>query len=195
MDNKWYQIYLKIIASPFYKEGIKYGKPRRGHAEGTVEAHIAELNDNLERLELESGYYWKLKVLIAVHDTFKGVAKRDAAIMDPQSHASLAKDFLEEFTDDFDMLQIAQYHDLGYAVYLNFKKTGEVNEKRMRAALDPITDIDLFLWFAIIDACTASKGREMITWLVQWVNHHYPQSTVTVKDILPGPATVEDGVW
>jgi hypothetical protein len=193
--DKWHEIYLNIVKSPFYAEGIKYGKPRRGHAEGTVAAHIDELNHNLEILDIGNAHYWKLKVLIAVHDTFKGVAKRDAAIMDPQSHASLAKDFLEEFTSDFDMLQITQYHDLGYAVYLNYMKNGEINEKRMRSALDPITDIDLFLWFAIIDACTASKGREMITWLVGWVNHHYPQTTVMVKDILPASETVEEGVW
>lgn len=186
MQPYWSAILSKIIRDPRYLANIKYGKPRRGHGEGTVEAHIEELERNLYALDLEeSDSYWKLSVLIHVHDSFKAEAKRNAPILDPQSHASLAKEFLAEFTDDKDMLTIVQYHDLNYAVYKNWKETGKLNEERMLDALDKIENLNLFLRFCIIDACTDSKGREMITWFVQWVNANY-DVTVTTDDILPG---------
>jgi hypothetical protein len=183
------EIYQKIVASPRYLANIEYGQPRRGHAEGTVRAHIAELDKNLETLKLTRGLdfstYWKLKLLIHVHDSFKAESKRDAPIMDPQSHASLARQFLSEHTSDSDLLNIVQYHDVGYAVYRKYKDTGRLNESRLEEALGKIKDVDLFLLFAIIDACTASKGREMISWLVAYVNDKH-QANIGLGWILPG---------
>ena len=168
-----HSVYNEIVASKRYSENIEYGAPRRGHAEGTVRAHIAELEKNLEELRLKPGIdyvtYWQLKVLIHVHDTFKAEAKRDSPIMDPQSHASLAKKFLAEYTSDEDLLNIVQYHDVGYAVYRKYKDTGRLDESRLDEALSKIKDLDLFLLFCIIDSCTGSKGREMIEWFVSYV--------------------------
>lgn len=183
--DPFHKIYLEIIDDPRYKRNIQYGKPRRGHSEGTVEAHIAELERNLEMLELSGPIYWKLKVLIHVHDSFKAEAKRNSPILDPESHASLAATFLSEFTDDLNMLYIVQYHDIGYAVFKTFKETGKMKEGRLLEAFNLMSDLDLFLWFAIIDACTESKGREMITWLVEFVNKNY-QVNIKVENILPG---------
>ena len=194
--NRWKAIYERIVQSPFYEEGVKYGKPRRGHEEGTVAKHIEELENNLEylnhSLSLPYDLYWKLMVLIHVHDTFKGVAKRDSPILDPENHASLAKKFLEDFTDDQDMLNITQFHDLSYAVYKKMKATGRFDEAKLQHGLKQIKDLDLLLLFSIIDGCTASKGREKIIWFVEEVNRLYPETTIKVKHIIPGPMLVGD---
>jgi hypothetical protein len=191
-------IFKEIVASKRYLDNIEYGKPRRGHAEGTVKAHIAELEKNLETLRLKSSgidytTYWQLKLLIHVHDSFKAESKRDAPIMDPQSHASIARQFLSGYTADPDLLEIVQGHDIGYAVYKKWKETGRMNEARLDETLSRIKDLDLFLLFAIIDACTESKGREMIHWLVGYVNSKY-QVNIGTNWILPGKAG-PNGEW
>jgi hypothetical protein len=195
----WEDIYERVIADPRYLKNIEYGSPRPGHAEGSVKAHIRDLDTNLGILRVAHNfsleYFWKLEVLIHVHDTFKADAKRDSAILDPQSHASLAKQFLSEFTDDQDMLNIVQYHDLGFATYRKLKTTGKFDEAKIRQGLDAIQDLDLFLWFVIIDTCTPSKGREGVTWFIAKVNELYPYMTVTVNDILPGERVLEGQVW
>lgn len=194
-------IYETILADPRYQANIQYGKPRRGHAEGTVKAHITDLEANLETLVaqglvgVDSERYWKLRVLIHVHDSFKMEAKRDSAILDPQSHASLAREYLAQYTSDADLLQIVQFHDVGFAIYRKLENTGRFDEQRLWDAITPIQDLDLFLLFAIIDACTPSKGRKMIRWLVVNVTEHFPDlTTIRVEQILPGPDTV-DGSW
>jgi len=181
----------QIMKSDRYKKNILYGKPRRGHSEGTVEAHIKELEQNLsimcrKSIVINQHEYMKLRILIHVHDSFKMEAKRNSAILDPESHASLAKKFLSLYTLDEDLLNIVQYHDLGYAVYRKFKEKGKLDQERLRSGIDKIKDKNLFLKFAIIDACTPSKGREMITWFIKEVNSMYPGLLVGEKDILPG---------
>lgn len=184
-------IYEQVVAHPRYQANILYGKPRKGHAEGTVKAHIADLESNLASLvekglvEADSERYWKLKVLIHVHDSFKMEAKRDSPILDRHSHASLAKAFLTEYTKDQDILNIVQYHDLGYAIYKGFEKTGTADINRLMRALNQIYDLDLFLLFAIIDACTPSKGRLVIKWFVVTVVGLFPRTTVRLPDVLP----------
>ena len=196
----WKDIYERVISDPRYLNNILYGKPRPGHAEGSVKAHIEELQDILEYLNHRYSFpeeiYWKLCVLVHVHDSFKADAKRDSPILDPQNHASLAKKFLAEFTDDEDMLNIVQFHDLGFAVYRKYKTTGRFDEAKLMHGLNSIQDLDLFLWFVIIDTGTASKGREGVTWFVNKVNELLPDKTfVTAKFILPGEAVIDGNVW
>src|SRR5580658_7542413 len=102
----WRAVLVLIKSSEKYAEGIAHGKPRTGHAEGTVKNHLEDLDRNLQRLidaklvdDLQAA---KLAVLIHVHDTLKLWAKRDAPIKDPQSHASLAKIFLEDIINEVD---------------------------------------------------------------------------------------------
>lgn len=233
--NDFEAIYEQIIADPRYKANILYGKPRRGHAEGTVKAHIADLEVNLTEMvvqalvEFDSERYWKLKILIHVHDSFKMEAKRDSAILDPKSHASIAREYLAELTDDPDLLNITQWHDIGYAVFKKAEKQPEQPEHafmsgpvttltqrmclrchaleasldanepcydshKLIRALSSIQDLDLFLLFAIIDACTPSKGRKAIRWVVNQVAKRYPHTTIRDEHVLSG-GPVEEGVW
>ena len=200
LETDWKAIYEMILADPRYQANIQYGKPRRGHAEGSVAAHLRDLDRNLEELAgcglVSAGGpdYWKLKILIHVHDTFKAEAKHDSPILDPQSHASLACVYLKGFTNDADMLRITQFHDIGFAVYQKLHTTGRFDEARLMAGLEGIVDMDLFLLFAIIDACTPSKGRRMIRWLVEEVNKRFPSTRIHPEHILPGPDMVGE-VW
>jgi hypothetical protein len=167
MDYK--SAYQSIISDPRYQKNLDWGKPRSGHPEGTVRAHIAEIEQNLEILKpkLSETDYWKLKLLIHTHDTFKADSKHDVPIIDPKSHATLAKTFLAEFCDDPDLLAMVQYHDEPFALWRQAQFKGSYNQQRLASLIGNIKDWNLFLAFNIIDGCTAGKGREPLRWLFQ----------------------------
>ena len=179
------EIFAAITSDPRYQRNLDWGKVRPGHPEGTIRAHIAELERNLERLreKLSETDCWRLKVLVHTHDTFKPQAQSGAPIVAPNSHASLARAFLAEFCDDADMLAMVQYHDEPYALWRQFKVKGRFNEERLTALLTRIRDWNLFLAFNIVDGCTEGKQREPLRWLFRQVAERV-ESSFTEADIL-----------
>ena len=174
-----------VVEDPRYVANLDWGESRPGHPEGTVRAHISEIEPNLERLRpnLSDDDYWKLKLLIHTHDSFKAESQAGVPIADPKSHASLARAFLATHCDDADLLAMVQYHDEPFAVYRQFESKGKYNQERFRAMLDAIRDWNLFLAFNIIDGCTAGKSREPLHWLFREVQGRV-QSSVTEADII-----------
>jgi hypothetical protein len=159
--------YQAVIADPRYQRNLDWGEPRRGHPEGTVRAHIAEIERNLETLEskLTDADVWKLKLLIHTHDSFKADSKRGVPINDPASHASLARSFLAEFCQDEDLLAMVQFHDEPFALWRQVQSKGTYNQHRMDSLIVNIRDWNLFLAFSIIDGCTPGKSRQPLEWL------------------------------
>ena len=163
------KLFNTIIEDPRYQSNLDWGKPRRGHPEGTVRAHIIELEENLYRLRahLSEEAYWKLKVLIHVHDSFKKDASKGVAIEDPRSHASLARRFLEEYCKDGDLLLMVQYHDEPFALYRQQTLKGRFNRSRLSKLRNSIQDWKLFLRFLLVDGYTPGKSLEPLTWSVE----------------------------
>jgi hypothetical protein len=174
------EIVERVLADPRYLKNIEYGEPRSGHPEGRVKYHIAELEQNLERLapRISTEQFWKLKFLIHVHDTFKADAIPDSPISSPASHASLARKFAAEFTDDADLLNMIQYHDVNFSLWKQFKATGSYDAVRFQSLLDTIRDWDLFLLFIILDGSTQGKAPEKVGWFIQEVGKY----KITVVD-------------
>jgi len=154
-----------IRTEPTYETNLDWGKPRSGHPEGSIRKHIAELEDNLERLEpkLSGEEIRKLRVLIHTHDTFKPAAKSGVPIADPRSHASLARQFLSKYVSDTDLLNMVQFHDEPFALWKKHRYGGDYSD-RLERLLDLIEDWDLFLAFLIVDGCTAGKSTEPMEW-------------------------------
>jgi hypothetical protein len=177
--------YNAIANDPRYQANLDWGEARDGHPEGTVRAHIAEIERNLEvlRSKVTDEDYWKLKLLIHTHDSFKSEAHPGVAITDPKSHASLARDFLAQFCDDADLLAMVQYHDEPFALWRQAQSKGKFNQERFDALLRNIKDWNLFLAFNIIDGCTAGKSREPLIWLFDQVGGKV-QTTLSAEDIL-----------
>jgi len=166
------EILEEITSDPRYQKNIEYGEPRAGHPEGKIKFHIAELEENLEKLGsrgISDEQYWKLKFLIHVHDTFKAEATPNSPIRNPNSHASLAREFASEFTNEEDLLNMIQLHDVNYALWLQFDRTGSYDAQRFNELLDTIQDWDLFLMFLILDGTTKGKERSKLIWFLQEV--------------------------
>ena len=174
-----------LITDPRYQKNLDWGDPRPGHPEGTVRAHIAELERNLQILgpKLREEDYWKLELLIHTHDSFKSEAKPGVAIADPRSHASLAREFLAEFCDDPDVLAMVQFHDEPFALWRQAESKGKCSQERLDSLLDNVKDWNLFLAFTIIDGCTDGKEREPLIWLFGQIAGKV-QTTLSAADIL-----------
>jgi hypothetical protein len=165
----------QVISDPRYLKNIEYGKPRPGHPEGKVRYHIAELEEKLESMKvmgISDEQYWKLKFLIHVHDTFKAEAVPNSPITHPNSHASLARNFASEFTEDVDLLNMVQYHDINYALWKQFKATGFYDAQRFSDLLAAIIDWELFLMFLILDGSTNGKDPVKTRWFINVVRKH-----------------------
>lgn len=176
---KDYQKLTKLgMADERYKENVEfeYDRPLSGHLEGKVKYHIVELEANLERLKHrlpKEEYYWKLKFLIHVHDTFKAEASQEGVPANhPRSHESLARAFASEFTDDADLLNIIQFHDENYTLWKQFKSNGHYDRKWLQYLLNTIHNWDLFLAFTIIDGYTEGKDIEKLAWFINQVREH-----------------------
>ncbi len=89
-----------VVNDPRYQTNLDWGEARPGHPEGTVRAHLAEIEPNLEALrpKISEVDYWKLKLLVHTHDSFKAESQPGVAITDPKSHASLAREFLARYS-------------------------------------------------------------------------------------------------
>ncbi len=174
--NDWTDIIDRITRDPRYQQNLDWGEPRPGHPEGTIRAHIAQIESNLAKIrgEISEDDFRKLRVLAHVHDAFKPQSTKGVAISDPTSHASLARAFLAEFTSDADMLNIVQLHDEPYALYRQFRDRGGVNDVRLRNLIESITDHDLFAAFVMIDGLTEGKDGVPVTWWLAEITKHRP---------------------
>jgi len=163
-----------IVSDPRYQRNVAWGEPRSGHPEGTIAAHIRELEQNLDRLrpKLDDDEIDKLKLLVHVHDTFKPDATEGVPIRDPRSHASLARAFLAEFlpADDADaaaLLDMVQNHDEPYALFLRARRGKSPPDAQRWAKLNAtIRDWDLFLAFCLVDGSTPGKSQQPLIWLI-----------------------------
>lgn len=177
--------FQSVVADERYQRNLDWGEARPGHPEGTVRAHIAEIERNLDTLapKLNDADFWKLRLLIHTHDSFKADSKPGVPITDPTSHASLARSFLAEFCTDEDLLAMVQYHDEPFALWRQVESKGKYNQQRMDSLIGNIKDWNLFLAFIIIDGCTDGKSREPLRWLFAELNGKV-QSTFTEADII-----------
>ena len=157
----------RLRALPLYQENRLWGTPRRGHPEGSLANHIADLEVNLESIRelLLGDEEDKLRLLIHVHDICKPEAWVGVDSDHPHNHALLARRLLEKLYPDPTLLAITQLHDDGYVLYQYYRRSGDLRS-RLTSILQAVQDIDLFLLFFLIDSCTAGKHTEPVDWML-----------------------------
>ena len=166
--NKYQSIFENIVNDPDYLENLDWGKPRPGHPEGTAKAHITDLENNLDAFkgDLTEDQFWKLKILIHVHDSFKAESQKKVPISHPKSHASLARVFLQRHCSESDLAQMVQLHDEPYALWRQLRHKGHFSQERLERLVATIEDWSLFVRFLLIDGFTAGKDRSPLQWVL-----------------------------
>jgi hypothetical protein len=154
-----------VSADPRLVGGLAWGKPRRGHPEGSVGAHVADLLATIERWGETGKRREELRFLALVHDAFKNRVQNWRPKTGENHHAMRARRFAEGYVDDERLLATIEQHDRPYGLWRRFQRTGRLDEHALSEMLERIPDLDLFLRFVELDGSTEGKNHEPIRWL------------------------------
>jgi HD domain len=153
-----------VAEDPQLLAGLAWGRPRKGHPEGTVGAHVADLLATIDRDDRPQERRALLRFIALVHDSFKYRVHAWLPKTGENHHATRARRFAERFTDDERVLATIQYHDGPYAIWRKMKRRRELDEERFSRMLERIPDPGLFLLFIELDGSTEGKDPEPIRW-------------------------------
>jgi HD domain len=154
-----------LIADPELREGLAWGRPRKGHPEGTVGAHAADLLRTVDRWGETGQRREELRVLALIHDSMKYRVRDWLPKVGENHHAIRARRFAERYTTDERLLATIEHHDRPYALWRKQRRTGRVDEKRLDRMLEDIPDMELFVRFVELDGSTEGKTAGPIEWL------------------------------
>ena len=155
----------QVTADPALLEGLAWGKPRSGHPEGSVGAHVADLLRRIDEWGEEGDTRAALRLIALVHDSFKYRVRDWLPKTGENHHAMRARRFAERFTSDERLLSIIELHDRPYAIWRRMRRTGRLDEGAFAAMMARVPDPALFLRFIELDGSTEGKNPEPIDWL------------------------------
>jgi HD domain-containing protein len=158
----------RIAADPEWREGIEWGKARRGHPEGAVKHHIADVLANVDREASSPEERSRLRLAALVHDSFKYRAPEGSArVGSAQHHGSHAARFLQRFVDDEELVDLVRWHDEAFAAWMGLVKRGDRRraEARARGLAERLgSALPLFLRFFRADNATEGKSPKAVEW-------------------------------
>jgi len=163
-----------LIEDPELREGLAWGRPRAGHPEGSVGAHVGELLETIQRWGESGERRSDLRVLALVHDALKFRVRAWLPKLGENHHAMRARRLAERFTADERLLATIEQHDRPYALWRKLRRTGRPDERGFRRMLERIPDRDLFLRFVELDGSTDGKNPEPIAWLKRQLDQAGP---------------------
>ena len=152
-----------VLADPVLREGLAWGKPRRGHPEGTVGAHVADLLEAIERWGETGKRREELRFLALVHDSLKYRVSNWLPRTGQNHHATRARRFAEGYTDDERLLATIEQHDRPYSLWRKARRKGRTDDHALNEMIDRIPDLDLR--FVELDGSTEGKNHEPLRWL------------------------------
>ncbi len=154
-----------LIRDRELREGLAWGRPRKGHPEGTVGAHVAALLETIDRWGESGARRAELRFVALVHDALKFRVRDWMPKTGGNHHAMRARRFAERFTSDERLLGTIEQHDRPYALWRKVRRTGRLDERGTERMLERIPDRDLFVRFVELDGSTEGKNPDPIKWL------------------------------
>lgn len=146
-------------------EGLAWGKPRAGHPEGTIGAHVADLLETVDRWGETGRRRADLRFLALVHDAMKFQVKNWMPKTGENHHAMRARRVAERYTEDERLLAVIELHDRPYAIWRRQRRGRTVDPSAFDRMVERIPDLRLFLRFVELDGSTEGKDPEPIRWL------------------------------
>ncbi len=154
-----------LSADPLLQEGLAWGKPRSGHPEGSVGAHVADLLTTIEQWGETGKRREELRLLALVHDSLKNRVQQWRPKTGENHHAMRARRFAERYVDDERLLATIELHDRPYSLWRKMRRRGHLDEHAFTEMVERIPDLDLFVRFVELDGSTEGKNHEPIRWL------------------------------
>ncbi len=157
-----------LLKNPEFVEGLHWGEPRFGHPEGKVIFHIKEVFNNIDKCALNPAEREKLRLIALVHDTFK---YKEVKGSEPRNwkkhHAALAGEFVQQWTDDEQVIKITKLHDEAYYSWRHdsIHKDVAASKNRLNRLLTEVKDCQqLYYLFFICDTYTGDKNPTPVKW-------------------------------
>ena len=157
-----------LFVEPEFLEGLFWGVPRFGHPEGMVVYHIREVLDNIEKLSVSAKERAQLRLATFAHDTFKIAEHRGKPRDWSRHHAVLARKFMERLTNDGLVLDLIEFHDEIYHIWLDLKVRKEIErgKRRLDTFLGRFSGkaLQLYYLFFKCDTQTGDKSLAPVKW-------------------------------
>jgi len=156
-----------LLRNAVFQKGLFWGIPRWGHPEGHVIYHIREVLNNIDKLDISTECRRKLRLVAFVHDTFKYAEHRGNPRDWTRHHAVLARNFMEEYVAKKPLLDIIEFHDEAYYIWIEFhiKKNEAKGKERMEKFLERFSDsLQFYYYFFKCDTETGDKTLEPVKW-------------------------------
>lgn len=150
-----------VWRDPVLLTGLAWGKPRRGHPEGSVAAHVADLLEAIERWGETGERRAELRFIALVHDSLKYRVANWRPKVGENHHAMRARRYAEGYTDDERLLATIEMHDRPYNLWRRPPR-GRFDERRLMRMVERIPDVDLFVRFLELDGSTEGKDPEPV---------------------------------
>ncbi|HKP18233.1 MAG TPA: HD domain-containing protein [Gaiellaceae bacterium] len=157
----------QIGADREWRKGVQWGTPRRGHPEGAVKHHIADVLANVDREARSPDERRRLRLAALVHDAFKYKAPEGSApVGSPRHHGTLAAEFLARFVDDPELVEVVRWHDEAFAAALALRRgRRERAEARIEALVERLGPaVPLYAKFFRADNATGDKSPQSVEW-------------------------------
>ena len=120
------------------REGWAWGKPRSGHPEGTVGAHVGDLLRTIDEWEETGPRRAELRFLALVHDSLKFQVDDALPKTGGNDHGVRARRLAERYTDDRRLLAILEEHDRPYRTWRRLRRTGRLDDEAFRTMLERV---------------------------------------------------------
>ncbi|HEY7122935.1 MAG TPA: HD domain-containing protein [Ktedonobacterales bacterium] len=156
-----------ICASEEWQRGAAWGRPRRGHPEGQVAAHIAEVLANVERHATSPEERADLRLIALIHDTFKYRVDTSQPAIGDNHHATIACRFAERYLEDRALLEIIELHDEAYNSFQMGERKDrwqDAEERALRLVQRLGASLPLYVRFYRCDNGTGSKTQAPVIW-------------------------------
>lgn len=154
----------RIAADPELLQGLRWGKPRGGHPEGSVGRHVADLLRTIDEWGERGKRRSELRLLALLHDSLKYQVDERRPKRGENHHAARARRFAGRFIADPRLLGTLELHDRPYALWRRLERTGELQEEELEALIERLDDPRLFLRFLELDGSTPGKRQAPIRW-------------------------------
>ena len=157
----------ELLKHPDFRKGLFWGIPRWGHPEGHVIYHIREVLNNIDKLNISPECRQKLRIVAFVHDTFKFAEHRGNPRDWSRHHAVLARNFMEEYIAEKEILDLIEFHDEAYYIWIAFhvKKNKKKGQKRMEKFLERFSgNLQFYYYFFKCDTKTGDKTLKPVKW-------------------------------
>ena len=158
-----------VSEDPELRRGLGWGRPRRGHPEGTVAAHVADLLAKVDATGETGRRRADLRFLALVHDSFKYQVDQSRPRTGENHNAMRARRFAERYVAEERLLSVIELHDRPYALWRLLRRTGAVDHQRLEEMLRRVPDLDLMLRFVALDGSTEGKDPEPVRWFEEVV--------------------------